>query len=127
MQEIKGGQEIQIARTVEQLADQLEKSLRGEHDWHDHVVSSLEERVRKEQQLHQERMERLAEEYTAAYGDAAVTSTTNTSVGLTQGEVQDRLLQRQKQAGNMLRPMPDEKTDKFRTKWGLTNHDPSTR
>ena len=119
-QEVQGGQVMQVARTVEQLADQLEKSLRGEHDWHDHVVSSLEERVRLEQQEQRERMERLAEEYAEAYGDAAVTSKTDVSVGLTQGEVQDRLLQRQQQARNMVRVLvQDEKQDKFMSKWGL--------
>ena len=119
-QEVQGGQVMQVARTVEQLADQLEKSLRGEHDWHDHVVSSLEERVRLEQQEQRERMERLAEEYAEAYGDAAVTSKTDVSVGLTQGEVQDRLLQRQQQARNMVRVLvQDEKQDNFMSKWGL--------
>ena len=117
---VKGGQTIQVARTVEQLADQLEKSLRGEQDWHDYVVSSLENRTRQEQQNQQERLTKLAEEYAEAYGDKPIVGRTET-VGLTPEDVKDRLLKRQEQAKNIVRPgqPQDEKHSNFMTKWGL--------
>lgn len=31
---------VQVARTVEELANQLQKDLRGERDWHDEVVAA---------------------------------------------------------------------------------------
>ena len=118
-EELKGGQVIQVARTVEQLADQLEKSLRGEEDWHDHVVSSLENKTRQEQIAHQERLNKLAEEYAEAYGDQAIVGRTE-ALGLTPSEVADRLLKRQQQARNVVRPeQMDEKSANFMHKWGL--------
>jgi hypothetical protein len=56
----KDGQVVIAAQTVDQLADQLSKSLKGEKDWHDEVVAAIEDRQQREYLEQQARLQALA-------------------------------------------------------------------
>ena len=136
-----------VARTVEELAKQLEADLRGEKDWHDLVVeaeqnrmdAAIQERREKVNDLLRQRIKEEGERETSAYSSA--------TEGLTPQEVQHRLLRRrqieaQKAASKMVYPEMDPRLESFLAKYGpddptyqprqmvpkvnQTNRDPST-
>jgi hypothetical protein len=89
------GVPMKVARSVEELADQLEKDLKGEKDWHDQVV---EEHERKAQQAYEDRMSQLQEfreAHVERYGDKPIIGGTDVLEGLTQEDVQRRMRKRQ--------------------------------
>lgn len=97
----KGSAPIQVARTVEELQDQLERDLRGEKDWHDEVVEAHEMRVREQFQARQEHLQELHRSFEEKYGDRALVSETD-SQGLTPDEVKFRLARRRQLAAQRL-------------------------
>jgi hypothetical protein len=113
---------IQVARTVEELNTQLERDLKGEQDWHDKVISAHENRA---QQGYLDRMDyvrKLREKHIEEYGDRAVISSTEIK-GLTPGDVQRRIQERQKSIVEGLArqaefpELMDEKHAEFTEKW----------
>jgi hypothetical protein len=124
--ERKGDQVIIAAKTVDQLADQLSKSLKGEKDWHDEVVSAIEERVQREQRESQERLEKLAEENAQIYGQRGVVGATDIT-GLTREDVAKRLEARQLAAASQIRPeLTDQRHSEFLDRWHLSGKEPPT-
>lgn len=119
------GYTMQVARTVEELADQLERDLRGERDWHDEVVAAHETRVRQERNAKIERLRTMQADYEERYGDAPILGGTDLS-GLSQAEVKERIERRrqfmaQRMAARQVRPefteLQDPRMHRFMEKW----------
>jgi hypothetical protein len=117
------GQQIVVANTVEQLADQLERDLRGEKDWHDRVVHHHEQQSQREHQNRMAQLKRLQEEYDQKHGDQRVAGGT-TLQGLSASEVTERIMRRrqlsaQNLASRMIVPpeIADERQANFARKW----------
>lgn len=119
------GYTMQVARTVEELADQLERDLRGERDWHDEVVAAHEARVRQERDTRIERLRQLQADYEDRYGDAPILGGTDMS-GLSPTEVKERITRRrqlmaQRLASRQVRPefaeLQDPRMHRFMEKW----------
>jgi hypothetical protein len=118
----KGDQVIIVAKTVEQLADQLEKSLRGEKDYHDEVVTAYENNVRKRERDRLDRLQQIAEAREVEYGKQGITSGSDME-GLTGEQVRERVgrkrqLEAQRAASSVVYP-DDERREMFLDKWGM--------
>lgn len=143
----KDGQVVKVARSVEELADQLRKDLSGEKDWHDRVVEAHEARVRQDYEDRNQRVQELAARHAEeADGRTVYGTTEGFRKGLTPQEVSERILRSrqitaQKLASQQVFPeMSDDKMDRFAEKWrllegggqevevtsGKTGRDPST-
>jgi len=115
----KDGQVVIAAQTVDQLADQLSKSLKGEKDWHDEVVAAIEDRQQREYLEQQARLQALAEENEARYGGRGLIGATELG-GLSIEDVAKRIEARQRAAARQVLPeMMDPKSSEFLNKWGL--------
>jgi hypothetical protein len=119
--EKKGRYVMNVARSVEELAGQLEKDLRGEKDWHDEVVAKEEERIRRQIQERQQKLQGLVQE---KQHETSLPYMANTNlVGLTAAEVQERITRRrqleaQNVASRMVYPeMMDERMGQFIEKY----------
>jgi hypothetical protein len=97
----KGSAPIKVARTVEELQDQLERDLRGEKDWHDEVVEAHEKKVREQFQARQKHLRELQRDFEEKFGDRNLVSETD-SKGLTPEEVQFRLTRKRQLAAQRL-------------------------
>ena len=120
--ETKGGQVVYVAKTVDQLADQLSKSLRGERDWHDEVVHAIEERQQSEHQAQQDRLQQLAEENDARFGPQSVFGTADLT-GLSLEDVAKRLEARQRASASQVLPEDPRQAD-FLDKWSQAGKEP---
>lgn len=118
----KNQAQVVVARTVEELATQLKRDLKGEKDWHDMVIDQYERRAKDE---HQARVQAIRDRYSAhqaEYGDRGVVGGTD-QAGLTASEVQYRLERRRQLAAQNLAAqarMPelhDPKMARFIDKW----------
>jgi hypothetical protein len=117
------GAVVTAPQTVEELADQLQKDLRGEKDWHDSVIEEHEKRIQLNYQGRQRQQEAVAQESAKLFGDNNVLGESDLH-GLTRDQVEERMrrakqLHAQNAARRQLRPEMDEKTDRFLGKWGL--------
>lgn len=144
--EKKGRYVMKVARSVEELADQLEKDLRGEKDWHDQVVAQEEERIRRQIQDRQQKLQGMIQEKQLETPLPYMGGTN--LIGLTAAEVQERLIRKrqleaQNVASRMVFPeMMDERMGQFidkyvdveddtyqtagvRSRVGFTDRDPS--
>lgn len=144
--ERKGRYVMKVARSVEELADQLEKDLRGEKDWHDQVVAKEEERIRRQIQDRQQKLQGMMQEKQLETTLPYMGGTN--LIGLTAAEVQERLIRKrqleaQNVASRMVFPeMMDERMGQFiekyvdveddtyqtagvRSRVGFTDRDPS--
>jgi hypothetical protein len=123
------GAVITMPRTVEELANQLEKDLRGEQDWHDKVVEQHEKRIREQYQARQRQQEEAAKGNAARFGNYDVIGGSEVQ-GLTPQEVEERIRHsKQIRAQNAARMQVvpfDEKTEMFLDKWGVTGPEIST-
>lgn len=139
--ETQGKYFLKVARTSDELAAQLEQSLRGERDWHDEVVAREEQRRREQIQERQQKLRNLYEEKRK---DSTLPYVTATSMeGLTKREVEERIkkkkqLDAQAAASRIVYPeMVDERLETFLNKYvdqgdntyqtsvGVTDRDPS--
>jgi len=118
-----GAQVVVVANTVEELADQVEKSLRGEKDWHDNVVQEYEDRIRDGVRAKSQHIQTLAQSHKEAMGDKPMVGNTSLS-GLTPGQV-NRLIQEQRrreweryERGESAQLL-DENVNTSLSKWGL--------
>jgi hypothetical protein len=133
---------MKVARSVEELADQLEKNLRGEKDWHDEVVAREEARLKSELNSRQKKLQEIAKERDLE--QASPYTATSDLTGLTREEVAQRIqrkrqLEAQQAASRVVYPeMMDERMEGFLQKHladqdetyqdraiGTTNRDPS--
>lgn len=107
---------IKVASTVEELADQVERSLKGEKDWHDEMVAEYENKVKEGFTRKQEQLQNIVQntkERSMSGGSALA--------GLTQKEVQ-RLIEEQMnkpRVSSDLAPLVDEQSQEFLRKWGV--------
>lgn len=118
------GAQITGARTVEELATQLEKDLRGEKDWHDQVIEAHEARIRDRLKERNAQLETAAKETSARYGDQMIFGETTSAEGLTPQQVQEMVSNRkqlQAQAAARMMTGPDEKTEKFLDRWAVAD------
>jgi len=124
------GAVVTVPRTVEELADQLEKDLRGDKDWHDKVIEEHEKRIRENYQARQRQQEEAAKESVIRFGNRNVVGSSELE-GLTSQEVEERVQRRkqlQAQAVGRMQVYPqiaDEKTEAFLDKWGVTGQETS--
>jgi hypothetical protein len=124
------GAVITVPRTVEELASQLEKDLRGEKDWHDRVIEDHETKIRNQYNDRRVQVEQVARENAVQFGDRNVVGNSDAREGLTPREVADRVERRKQQAQQVHRHMDsvdqDEKAQNFLGKWGVTGPEVST-
>lgn len=85
--------DIQVARTVSELSEQLRRSLAGEQDWHDKVIAVAEEQAR---QSRQQRLDQMQQMY-AERADSKPLSVSS-QVGLSYDQAANRVLESQKRA-----------------------------
>lgn len=111
-----------VARTVAELADQLEKDLKGEKDWHDRVIADHESRLRDDMQRKADVVHRARAAHIQEFGDRAILAGTDIR-GLSRKDVEDRLRSREGQreenmATRVKHPeLTDPKYEDFADKW----------
>lgn len=113
-----------VARTVDELAKQLESDLRGEKDWHDLVVEAEQERMNTIVRERRERANTLLRERIKQEGERETTAYSSAAEGLTPQEVQHRLLRRrqveaQRAASKMVYPDMDPRLEAFLEKYDV--------
>lgn len=122
----KYGAPLAVARTEEELVDQLERSLRGEKDFHDLIVDAHEKHTRDQNEAQRQQLRDIVQKHEEEYDGKMLRGTTEL-VGLTQEEVRERIEKRkifEAQAAAKLMVYPDlldEKQNDFSKKWGLGN------
>lgn len=113
---------VVVARTVPELAKQLERDLKHEQDWHDRVISEHESRIRKGYEDRMERVRTLREDHIKKFGDKAIVAGP-TEVGLSRKEVEQRLQERQRERARAMEARSkhpelfDPKYAEFTNKW----------
>jgi len=129
-----------VARTVEELTNQLEKDIRGEKDWHDRVVEDHETRIRSVHLQRRRQLEQTLQENLERFPERGVIGVASPNEALTLAEVEERIRRRkqlmaQEVARMRLDPRSaDEKTVNFVERWwgdevsselSTTDRDPS--
>ena len=111
-------------RSVDELAKQLEKDLRGEKDWHDQVIEQQERRVRENVEAREEQLQQFAADHEREFGDKRILSITDME-GLSPDEVRHRIdhskqIHAQTLARRMVHPRTDPREVRdFLDKWGV--------
>ncbi len=115
-----GAQVVIVANTVEELASQVERSLKGEKDWHDNVVQEYEQGIRNNTRHRAEQLQSLVKERQQQMGDKDVVGATNLT-GLSPDQVRKLVVEQQRRAAEALEKSGflDENLDPVMTKWGL--------
>jgi hypothetical protein len=111
------GEVVIVARTVTELADQLERSLKGEKDWHDQVVAEVEERARRREQERLARLRSLAEEREREWGRDHNVIGETVMHGLSADEVQRRVARRRSEINANMARMRDPHIEESFDKW----------
>lgn len=115
--------QVHVARTVDELATQLERDLRGEKDFHDEVVDAYERRVQAEYQQRQQLLQQYRERFDQEYGGRPSVGSTDFA-GLTPDQVKQRITQRQAELAKRLSQptqfpeLRNPKISEFMDKWG---------
>jgi hypothetical protein len=118
------GAVVTSASTVEELASQLEKDLRGDKDWHDQVIDAHETKIRDQYNARRNQIEVVAKENAIQFGDHDVVGGSDMQ-GITPGEVGRRVerrkqLQAQEAGRRQVYPeIHDGKTQDFLQRWEL--------
>jgi len=108
-----------IPRTVEELASQLERDLRGEKDWHDEVVAKEEAKIRASVLERQQKLQDIVR----SRSDEPMRAASTNMEGLSPGEVQQRIerrrqLEAQRVHSQMVYPEAmDERMENFLQKY----------
>jgi len=120
--QLKDGAVWVTARTTEELMNQLDRDLRGEKDWHDHIVQETEARMRKTEEDRQQQMTSLARSRDAEFDGKPLVGGTDMT-GLTPVEVQERMVrQKQQEARATSDPSPwlhDEQFERRMARLGI--------
>lgn len=110
-----------VARTAEELADQLERGLRGEKDWHDEVVAREEAKLRAQIRDRQTKVQEIVK---SRDQEQALPYMASSSLeGISSEEVQQRIerkrqLEHQQTAASIVYPeMADERMSAFANKY----------
>lgn len=90
---VEGGAVKIVASSTQDLAQQLERDLRGEKDWHDLVVDEHEARARAAQESRQAQLEEIARMREAEFGGKSLLGGSDMR-GLTFEQVNDRIMKR---------------------------------
>lgn len=117
---VRDGQVIVTARTVDQLADQLERSLKGERDWHDEMVAAYEAKNRQRELDRRSLYEQSAKVRQIEFHGRDVLGDTSMA-GLTPEEVAQKVAQRRPTLASETRP---EDSPEFMDKWVLREDEP---
>lgn len=117
-------------RTVEELASQLEKDLRGDKDQHDLIVEQHERRISAQYHARLDQQREVARENAVQFGNAHLVGGSDMS-GLTPAEVEQRVtrskqLQAQAAARVQVHPEQDEKMQRFMDRYGVTGPEVAT-
>ncbi len=121
-----GKREVKIiARSVEELAKQLEASLRGEKDWHDLVVEAEERRMQEQIEDRRNKINDMFQKRVEEEGAREVSAQTLITQGLTPAQVQQeiqrrRALEAQKLASRMV-PSEDPRLAAIMNKYDKTS------
>lgn len=122
-----GAQVVIVANTVEELADQVQRSLRGEKDWHDEAIAAYEERIRQNVARKQEQVAELADQHREEMGGKDLVGKTTLS-GLSPRDVSQRLQEQMRREaairakaaeGGPPLPQLDEDIAGHMNKWGF--------
>lgn len=118
----RNGQVVAMARTVEEMADQLSRDLRGEKDWHDQVVAAHEEQLRQRLRMREEQLAAIAKSAEDRFEGHNVQGGTETT-GLTREQAIHRMQQSrqalaQAAARSQVRPDMDGRLEEHLQKWG---------
>lgn len=110
--------QIVTARSVEELASQLERDLRGEKDWHDQVVEREEARLREQELQRQQHMREMYQTRVDANPNETFGGS-DPSQGFSPQEVKERVIrQRQLEAQRgASRIVLDERMESFLSKY----------
>lgn len=117
-----GNATVKVARTVKELADQLEKDLKGEKDWHDRIVDDHERRARDHRERQLQNIRQKFADHEAEFGSARVVGGTHLK-GLSADEVayrksRQRQIAAQRLAAQQTLPeLHDPKAAEFIDKW----------
>lgn len=120
---------IKVARTVTELATQLERDIKGEQDWHDKVIAEHERRASQNYYERVAEVQRIRDEHVAKFGDHPVVVTSE--MGLTPQQVSERKKQRQEMRARGLAAqarypeLHDPKYEALTKKWLV--RDPSSQ
>lgn len=111
---------IKVARTVEELALQLERDLKGEKDWHDKVVEAYERKAQASRQEQMDRLREMQQQYESEFGSQRLYGSTDMT-GLTQEQLLAKLEQRRQNAAQKLSSINsvfvDPRAAQFAEKW----------
>jgi hypothetical protein len=119
---VEKGTPIRVARSVEELATQLERDLKGEKDWHDRVVDEHDRKVREAQERRSQQLQAFQQSYEEQYGSKSVIGSSDMQ-GLTPEEVKYQITRRkqitaQRLASLQVHPeFADQKQAEFANKW----------
>lgn len=127
----EGGHMI-VARSVEELTNQLENDLRGEKDWHDMVVEAHEKRIHEAQLRQQQYIHELHQAHIEEMNGRELVGATDLR-GLSREEVDRQASERRQRILaklNSPKVSLDPKVSQFERKWRnvlpLSHRDPST-
>lgn len=118
----KGYAQMKVARTVEELEDQLRKDLKGEKDWHDMVVEDYERQIREQYEQRMSHVRGMQQAFVEQHGDRQIVSRTRME-GLTKEEVERLVEERRQRSADRLATLAeypeihDPKAEGLMTKW----------
>lgn len=90
---LKSGTVWVTAQTVEDLADQLSKDLKGDKDLHDSVVDAFENRVKEARAVREQQIQEVQKQRDSDFHGKTLVGRTSMT-GLTRAEVQERMTRR---------------------------------
>lgn len=118
----RDGNRVVVARTVEELAEQMSRDLRGEKDWHDQVVEAHMARQKAALAARERQMAEMARRNAEAFEGRGVQGSTSTE-GLTPAQVQERMARRRQEDAQKLHqrqvPVLDERMTEHFQRWGM--------
>lgn len=112
---------VMAARTVEELALQLERDLKGEKDWHDMVVEAHERKAQEAKQVQLDRLREMQQNFDAEFGPRQLLGSTDMT-GISPDELKFQLEHRrqltaQRLAAQIDPAFLDPKAAQFSEKW----------
>jgi hypothetical protein len=111
------GEVMVVAKTVDELAGQLERSLKGERDWHDEVVATIEDRARQRERDKQDRLHKLMQEREIEWGPNRRIVGETSLEGLSPEDVRKRVAARRQQIDASVSQQRDPRIEESLDKW----------
>jgi hypothetical protein len=107
-------QKVQVARTAQELQAEVERSLKGEKDFHDTVIEAWEKQAESRMQAQEAQREQFRQAYRESPG---VIAKKEPRLILTPEEAAAAVRQRQAEIANKMASVPDLEIDRQATKW----------